>query len=74
MFDINQKIIEKINRLVGDDAPQELKEFFKEILKQETRQETEQAEGRVISTAYKTILDKYSQQKKILDFIGDGKN
>ena len=74
MFDINQKIIEKIHGLVGDGAPKELKEFFNEILKQETRQETRQAEPGVISTTYKTILDKYSQQKKILDFIGDGKN
>ena len=45
-------------------------EFFNEILKQEARQETQQKEPKSVSTAYKVILDKYSQDRKILDFIG----
>ena len=74
MITLNQKIVQKIDVLIGDDAPEELKEFFKEILEQETKQETQQKETSAIRTAYKTILDKYSQEKKILSFIGVDKN
>ena len=74
MIDINQKILQKIYTLIGDSAPEELKEFFKEILEQEAKQETQQKEASAIKTTYKQMLDKYSQQKKILNFIGDDKN
>ena len=74
MIDINQKILQKIYTLIGDSAPEELKEFFKEILEQEAKQETQQKEASAIKTTYKQMLDKYSQQKKILSFIGDDKN
>ena len=74
MIAINQKIIQKIDALIGDDAPEELKEFFKEILEQEAKQETQQKEVSAIKTTYKQMLDKYSQQKKILSFIGADKN
>ena len=74
MIDINQKILQKIYTLIGDSAPEELKEFFKEILEQEAKQETQQKEPSAIKTTYKQMLDKYSQQKKILSFIGADKN
>ena len=74
MIDINQKILQKIYTLIGDSAPEELKEFFKEILEQEAKQETQQKEASAIKTTYKQMLDKYSQQKKILSFIGADKN
>ena len=74
MIDINQKILQKIYTLIGDGAPEELKEFFKEILEQEAKQETQQKEASAIKTTYKQMLDKYSQQKKILSFIGADKN
>lgn len=70
MFDINPKIPQKIRSLIGDDAPKELMEFFDEILEQEARQETAQKEKKAVSDAYKSILNKYSREKKILDFIG----
>jgi len=70
MFDINPKIPQKIRALIGDDAPEELMEFFNDILKQEARQETAQKEKKAISDAYKSILNKYSREKKILKFIG----
>jgi cation transport regulator ChaB len=74
MHDINPKIIEKIHSLIGENAPNSLIEFFNEILKQEARQETQQKESKAVSTAYNTILDKYSQDKKILNFIGVDKD
>ena len=74
MIDINQKILQKIYTLIGDSAPEELKEFFKEILEQEAKQETQQKEASAIKTTYKQMLDKYSQQKKISSFIGADKN
>ena len=74
MIDINQKILQKIYTLIGDNAPEELKEFFKEILEQEAQQETQQKEASAIKTTYKQMLDKYSKQKKILSFIGADKN
>ena len=74
MIDINQKILQKIYTLIGDSAPEELKEFFKEILEQEAKQETQQKEASAIKTTYKQMIDKYSQQKKILSFIGADKN
>ena len=69
MIDINQKILQKIYVLIGDNAPEELKEFFKEILELETKQETQQKESSAIKNAYKTSLDKYSQEKKTLNYI-----
>ena len=74
MIDVNQKILQKIYTLIGDNPPEELKEFFKEILEQEAKQETQQKEASAIKTTYKQMLDKYSQQKKILSFIGADKN
>ena len=74
MIDINQKILQKIYTLIGDNAPEELKEFFKEILEQEAKQEVQGKEASAVKTTYKQMLDKYSQQKKISSFIGADKN
>ncbi len=74
MYGINPKIVEKIKELVGDNGPVELEEFFNEVLKLEAKQETQQYGQKDISLQYKSILDKYSQKKSILDFIRGDKN
>ena len=74
MYGINPKIIKKINSLIGDGAPAELIEIFSEVLKLEAKQETQQYATKDISLQYKSILEKYSQNKTILEFIGGVKN
>ena len=60
--------------MIGDGAPAELIEFFSEVLKLEAKQETQQYATKDISLQYKSILEKYSQNKTILEFIGGVKN
>jgi hypothetical protein len=67
---VNPEIRRKIHELIGEDAPSILKDFFDDILAIETKQEiTMDLEPKELFLAYQSVIDKYSQEKKILDFI-----
>ena len=67
---VNPRITEKIKELIGEDAPDSLMYFFNEILKTEEKNElTNALEGKELQSAYQNSVDKYSQDKKIIEFL-----
>ena len=74
MSSVNPKILEKIEEIVGKNAPEELMEFFKEILQTEIRAEVGSYDSKKIKDAYKTSVEKWASKQNILDYIGDDKN
>jgi len=68
MVDINPKIPEKIKKLLTD-PPEELLKFFNEILLEEAKQEVQLKEPAAVEAAYGVILDKYSREKKIIEYL-----
>ena len=67
---VNPRITEKIKELIGEDAPDSLMYFFSEILKTEEKNElTNALEGKELQSAYQNSVDKYSQDKKIIEFL-----
>ena len=70
MTGINPAIREKIKELIGDDAPNALMDFFDEVLKTEEKQErTMGQDKKELERTYQSIIDKYSQDKKIIAFM-----
>ena len=70
MTGINPAIREKIKELIGDDAPNALMDFFDEVLKTEEKQErTGVQDKKELERTYQSIIDKYSQDKKIIAFM-----
>ncbi len=67
---VNPEIRRKIHELIGEDAPNILKDFFDEILKIEAKQEiTMSLTPKELESTYKTVIDKYSQEKTIIEFL-----
>ena len=70
MTGINPAIREKIKELIGDDAPNALMDFFDDVLKTEEKQERTMAQDKKeLERTYQSIIDKYSQDKKIIAFM-----
>lgn len=70
MVGINPEITEKIKELIGKDAPDNLMEFFNEILQLEAKNETTMdLSKKDMQASYQSIVDKYSQNEKIIKFL-----
>ena len=70
MVGINPSITRKIQELIGKDAPDNLMEFFNEILKLEAKNETTMdLSKKDMQGSYQSIVDKYSQNEKIIKFL-----
>ena len=69
MQGINPQIREKIISLLGDNPPVSLVEFFEKVMEEEVKQETQQYTQKDVSDHYKVLLEHYSQEKSIIDFV-----
>jgi hypothetical protein len=69
MRGINPQIREKIISLLGDNPPVTLIEFFDKVMDEEVKQETQQYTQKDVSEHYKILLEKYSQEKSIIDYL-----
>ena len=69
MKGINPQIKSKILTLLGDNPPDSLVEFFDKIMEEELKQETQQYTQKDISDHYRVLLEKYSQEKSIKEFL-----
>lgn len=69
MKGINPQIKSKILTLLGDNPPDSLVEFFDKIMEEELKQETQQYTQKDISAHYRILLEKYSQEKSIKEFL-----
>lgn len=69
MKGINPQIKSKILTLLGDNPPDSLVEFFDKIMEEELKQETQQYTQKDISDHYRILLEKYSQEKSIKEFL-----
>lgn len=69
MKGINPQIKSKILTLLGDNPPDSLVEFFDKIMEEELKQETQQYAQKDISDHYRILLEKYSQEKSIKEFL-----
>lgn len=67
---VNPEIRKKIHELIGEDAPDILKDFFDEILNIESKQEiTMSLDKKELESAFQSVVDKYSQEKTIIEFM-----
>ena len=69
MKGVNPQIREKIISLLGDNPPVSLIEFFDKVMVEEVKQETQQYTQKDVSDHYKILLEKYSQEKSIIDHL-----
>ena len=69
MKGVNPQIREKIVSLLGDNPPTSLVEFFEKVMEEEVKQETQQYTQKDVSDHYKILLEKYSQEKSIIDYL-----
>ena len=69
MKGINPQSKSKILTLLGDNPPDSLVEFFDKIMEEELKQETQQYTQKDISDHYRILLEKYSQEKSIKEFL-----
>jgi hypothetical protein len=69
MKGVNPQIREKIISLLGDNPPVTLIEFFDKVMDEEVKQETQQYTQKDVSEHYKILLEKYSQEKSIIDYL-----
>ena len=69
MKGVNPQIREKIISLLGDNPPVSLIEFFEKVMEEEVKQETQQYTQKDVSDHYKILLEKYSQEKSIIDHL-----
>ena len=69
MRGVNPQIREKILSLLGDSPPASLIEFFEKVMEEEIKQETQQYTQKDVADHYKVLLEHYSQEKSIIDFV-----
>jgi hypothetical protein len=69
MRGVNPQIREKIVHQLGDNPPASLVEFFERVMEEEVKQETQQYTQKDVSDHYRILLEKYSQEKSIIDYL-----
>ena len=74
MRGVNPRITKKIESLIGDDAPAELKDFFQKMLEREVRQENIQWTPTEMSRFYTENLVIFAKNKSIIEFIRGSNN
>jgi len=74
MRGVNPRITKKIESLIGDDAPAELKEFFQKMLEREVRQENIQWTSTEMARFYTENLVIFAKNKSIIEFIRGSNN
>jgi|TARA_B110000881_G_C18286440_1_gene370051 hypothetical protein len=69
MRGVNPQIRDKIMSLLGDNPPTSLIEFFEKVMEEEVKQETQQYTQKDVSDHYKILLEHYSQEKSIIEYL-----